>query len=108
MVHHWVCILIWKNLRWFFFFNRKVESDDFFPGQISKQDNSDFEVLGVHVGSGTHTLAFLQHKVEKAIRLMEMLEQLDDPQVAYTLLRTCARFLLVSFVITSKQFHHLW
>ena len=38
------------------------------------------------------TLSFLQHKVEKAIRLMEMLEQLDVPQVAYTLLRNCVSF----------------
>ena len=30
--------------------------------------------------------------MEKAVRLMEMLEQLDDPQVAYTLLRTCVSF----------------
>ena len=74
------------------YLNKKVESDDFFPEQISKHDNSDFEILGVPVGSAIHTSAFLQHKVEKAIRLMEMLEQLDDPQVAYTLLRTCVSF----------------
>ena len=48
--------------------------------------------LRVPVGSAIHTLAFLQHKVEKVIRLMEKLEQLDDPQVAYTLLRTCVSF----------------
>ena len=70
----------------------KVESDNFFPEQTSKPYNSDSEVLdlnGLPVGSVTYTLAFLQHKMEKAIWLMEMLEQLDDPQVACTLLRTC-------------------
>ena len=72
------------------YLNKKVESDDFFPEQISKHDN---RYLRVPVGPATHTLAFLKHKVEKAaIRLMEMLEQLDDPQVAYTLLRTCVSF----------------
>ena len=56
-------------------------------------------MLGSPIGSSKHIANFLERKLKKVVQLMEKFEQLENPQVAYYLLKDPVP-LLESFPIT--------
>jgi len=63
-----------------------------FPGDFKVIRDGNFELLGGPVGSQEFCNTHTQARVTKALRLLEGLGELPDPQVALQLLRHCAAF----------------
>ena len=58
-----------------------------------KRVGPDFDLLGAPIGSDAFVDAYISLKcVVKCVPALQVLEKLDDPQVAYTLLRSCCAF----------------
>ena len=72
---------------------------DIFPPQLTSHHVAEFDILGSPIGSSKHVANFLEGKLKKVAQLMEKFEQLEDPQVAYSLLRSCASFGKFSYYI---------
>ena len=73
--------------------------EEFFPAQLlfdaeTNQSkvlvDGNFELLGFPIVSSEHCAAYTAGLVRKADELLRELSQLDDPQVATRLLRSCA------------------
>lgn len=76
---------------------------DMFPQVICKQ--SCCEVLGSPIGSAAFCNAHVTRKLSKSISLIEMLPQLDDTQMAFSLLRSCCNFGKIVFFLRTTPSH---
>jgi hypothetical protein len=63
-----------------------------FPADFKVVRDGNFELLGGPIGSSAFCNQHTQMRVDKAVRLLEALGELPDPQVALQLLRRCAAF----------------
>jgi hypothetical protein len=72
-----------------------------FPPNIQVMDTN-FELLGLPVGTEEHIIDYLRRKpIRKALDAIQAVCRLDDPQVAYALLRDCCAFPRVVHVLRS-------
>ena len=53
---------------------------------------SHFELLGAPIGSAEYCAQYIESKRKNAFLLLSLLPQLSNPQVAVTILRSCASF----------------
>ena len=63
-----------------------------FPAEIPCSACPHFELLGVPIGSAEYCAQYIESKSKGAFHLLSLLTQLCNPQVAVTILRSCASF----------------
>ena len=63
-----------------------------FPSDIPCSACPYFELLGVPIGSAEYCAQYIESKRKDAFLLLSLLPQLSNPQVAVTILRSCASF----------------
>ena len=72
---------------------------DLFPPDFKVVRNGNFELLGGPIGDAHYCNQHTQARVTKALRVLEALGEVPDPQVALRLLRSCAGFSKMVFFI---------
>ena len=79
-----------------------------FPDEVIFRDDGNFELLGGPIGSDEFCNQHTQKRVDKAVKVLDALGELPDPQVALTLLRQCASFgkLVFSLRVVPHRKHH--
>ena len=78
-----------------------------FPSDFKVTRDGDFELLGGPVGSREFCNQHTQERVDKALRILQALGEVPDPQVALQLLRRCAGFskMVYSIRVVPPSFH---
>ena len=78
-----------------------------FPSDFKVVRDGNFELLGGPVGTPQHCNSHTQARATKALRVLEALGEVPDPQVALQLLRRCAGFskMVYSIRAVPASFH---
>ena len=78
-----------------------------FPSDFKVIRDGNFELLGAPIGSPEYCNSHTQARVTKALRVLRVLGEVPDPQVALQLLRRCAAFGKMVFSIRAvpASFH---
>eukprot|EP00662_Eupelagonemidae_sp_cell21_P022046 gene22046-biopygen46842 len=78
-----------------------------FPPDITVIRDGNFELLGAPVGDAQYCASYTAERVAKAEPRLDALAELDDPHVAFQLLRNCASFgrVIYSMRVTPPDWH---
>ena len=78
-----------------------------FPSDFKVVRDGNFELLGGPVGTPQHCNSHTQARATKALRVLEALGEVPDPQVALQLLRRCAGFskMVYSIRVVPASYH---
>ena len=63
-----------------------------FPASIRRSSSPNIEILGAPIGDKVYCSSYIRDKRAEAKKLLSLLPELENPQVALSLLRTCGSF----------------